>query len=60
MKRLFWFGVGVFAGVRLTRRSSAAVEAIKSDPLRELDRVVRIAVPLVQKAVKSARSTIEH
>ena len=60
MKRLFWFGLGVFAGVRLTRRGSAAVEAIKTDPLRELDRVVRIAVPLVQKAVKSARSTIEH
>lgn len=59
MKRLFWFGLGVFAGVRLTRRGNAALEAFKSDPMRELDRLVRLGTPLVQKAIRSARSTIE-
>ena len=60
MKRLFWFGLGVFAGVRLTRRGNAAVQALKSDPIRELDRWVRLATPLVQRAVRAARTSIEN
>lgn len=60
MKRLFWFGLGVFAGVRLTQRGNAAVDALKSDPIRELDRWVRVATPLVQKALRAARSSIEN
>lgn len=59
MKRLFWFGLGVFAGVRLTRRGNAMLEAFMSDPVRALDRLVRVGAPLVQKAIRSARSTIE-
>lgn len=59
MKKLFWFGLGVFAGVRLTRRGTAALDAFKSDPLREIDRLVRLGAPLVRNIVRSARSTIE-
>ena len=46
--------------VRLTRRGNAAVQALKSDPIRELDRWVRLATPLVQRAVRAARTSIEN
>ncbi len=57
MKRLFWFGVGVYAGVQLNRRGKREWEAVKTDPMRELDRVVRYAMPLVRSALRAVRPT---
>lgn len=59
MKRLFWFGVGVYAGVQLTRRGRNEWEAVKNDPMRELDRFVRTATPLAKRFVRMVRTTIE-
>lgn len=59
MKRLFWFGLGLFAGARLHRKVNAAFAAFAADPIRELDRWIRLLTPLVQRIVRSARSTIE-
>lgn len=59
MKRLFWFGLGVVAGARLNRKANAAITAFTNDPLRELDRLIRVGMPLAQKAMRAARNTIE-
>lgn len=57
MKRLFWFGIGVYAGVQLNRRGKQEWQAVKSDPVRELDRLVRYAMPIVRGAVRAVRPT---
>ena len=49
------FGLTAVKGV-----GDAAVQALKSDPIRELDRWVRLATPLVQRAVRAARTSIEN
>jgi len=59
MKRLFWFGLGVYAGVRLTRDGRSHWEAMKADPVRELDRFVRNATPLAKRVIRMVRTTIE-
>jgi len=56
MKRLFWFGVGVFAGVQLSRRGRNEWESVKADPVRELDRLVRNATPIAQGLMRLIRS----
>jgi hypothetical protein len=55
MKRLFWFGLGIYAGVQLNRRGKQEWQAVKSDPLREVDRVIRFATPLVRSAIRTVR-----
>lgn len=55
MKRLFWFGIGVYAGVQLNRRGKQEWQAVKTDPVRELDRLIRYAVPIVRSAVRAVR-----
>ena len=57
MKRLFWFGLGIYAGVALNRRGKREWEAVKADPIREFDRVVRYATPLVRSAIRAVRPT---
>lgn len=59
MKRLFWFGLGLLAGARLHRKVNSLVAAFAADPIRELDRWVRLLAPVVQRSVRAARSTIE-
>lgn len=59
MKRLFWFGLGVVAGARMRRVLREQVDAFLADPIRETDRLVRLATPHVQRLVRSARTTIE-
>ena len=59
MKRLIWFGLGVYAGVQLTRRGRHEWEAVKNDPMRELDRLVRIATPVAKRFVRLVRTSIE-
>lgn len=59
MKRLFWFSVGVYAGVQLSRRGRNEWVAVKNDPMRELDRFVRTATPLAKRFVRLVRTTIE-
>lgn len=57
MKRLFWFGLGVYAGLQLDRKGKREWQAVKADPLRELDRLVRYATPLVRGALRTVRPT---
>ena len=59
MKRLFWFGLGMYAGVRLSRRGRHEWEAVKSDPLGELDRFIRTAAPVAKRVMRLVRTTIE-
>lgn len=59
MKRLFWFALGVVAGVRMRRMLRTQVEAFLADPIREVDRLVRLGMPHVQRFMRSARTTIE-
>ena len=59
MKRLFWFGLGVIAGVRMRRVLREQVDAFLADPIRETDRLVRLVTPHVQRYIRSARTTIE-
>lgn len=55
MKRLFWFGLGVYAGAQINRRGKQEWEAVKADPVREIDRLVRYATPLVRSAARTLR-----
>ena len=57
MKRLFWFGLGIYAGLQLDRKGKREWEAVKADPLREVDRLVRYVTPLVRSAVRTVRPT---
>lgn len=59
MRRLFWFGLGVYAGVRLSRRGRSEWEAVKADPIRELDRFVRTTAPLAKRVIRMVRTSIE-
>lgn len=60
MKRLFWFGLGMFAGARLNRRGRAALDALTADPIRELDRWIRVGTPIVRKLLATARPGIDR
>ncbi len=55
MKRMFWFGLGVYAGVQLQRRGRAQWTAVKRDPIGEVDRVIRFATPLVRGVIRTVR-----
>ena len=57
MKRLFWFGLGIYAGVQLNRRGKQEWAAVKADPFREADRFIRFATPLVRSAVRAVSPT---
>lgn len=59
MKRLFWFGLGMYAGVRLTGSGRSEWEAVKADPVRELDRFLRTATPLAKRFVRMVRTRID-
>jgi hypothetical protein len=49
----------MYAGVRLTGSGRSEWEAVKADPVRELDRFLRTATPLAKRFVRMVRTRID-